>query len=68
MGYVMFILAFVIGYPLFMMAAYLLSKIFFDKIEEVEDTDEKTIKEARVIKENRLRLRMKKQGLMHAYR
>lgn len=61
-------LAFVIGYPLFMMAAYLLSKVFFDKIEEVEDTDEKIIKEARVIKENRLRLRMKKQGLMHAYR
>lgn len=68
MGYVMFMLAFVIGYPLFMMAAYLLSKVFFDKIEEVEDTDEKIIKEARVIKENRLRLRMKKQGLMHAYR
>lgn len=67
MGYVMFILAFVLGYPLFMMAAYLLSKVFFDKIE-VEDTDEKTIKEARVIKENRLRLRMKKQGLIHAYR
>lgn len=64
MGYVMFILAFFIGYPLFMVAAYALAKVFFVRIDD-EVTDEK-IKEARVIKENRLRMRLKKQGLIHA--
>jgi hypothetical protein len=64
MGYVMFIVAFAIGYPLFMIAAYFLAKVFFVKIED-QETDEK-VKEALVIKENRLRMRLKKQGLIHA--
>jgi hypothetical protein len=36
MGYVMFILAFIIGYPLFMVSAYLLAKLIFVKIEDEE--------------------------------
>lgn len=68
MGYIMFILAFVIGYPLFMVAAYALAKVFFVKIDDQEADGrlDERIREARVIKENRLRLRLKKQGLIHA--
>ena len=68
MGYIMFILAFIIGYPLFMVVAYALAKVFFVRIDD-QESDERLaekIREARVIKENRLRLRLKKQGLIHA--
>ena len=61
----MFILAFVIGYPLFMIAAYLLGKMLFVKIEENEET-ERLRMETRMIRENRLRLKLKKQRLLHA--
>lgn len=65
MGYIMFIMAFVIGYPMFMIAAYLLGKLLFVKIEEDEET-EKLRAETRMIRENRLRLKLKKQRLIHA--
>ncbi|HYG18750.1 MAG TPA: hypothetical protein VD816_07470 [Ohtaekwangia sp.] len=66
MGYIMFLVAFVIGYPLFMAAAYFLAKVLFVKIEDSE-TDER-LREARAIKENRLRMRIRKQRLTHAFR
>jgi H+/gluconate symporter-like permease len=65
MGYFMFIVAFIIGYPLFMIAAYLLGKLLFVKIEEDEET-EKLREESRMLRENRLRLKLKKQRLLHA--
>lgn len=65
MGYFMFIIAFVIGYPLFMIAAYVLAKLIFVKIDETEEA-EKQREEARVIRENRLRFKLKKQRLIHA--
>ncbi len=65
MGYIMFIMAFVLGYPLFMAAAYVLAKLIFVKIDETEET-EKQREEARVIRENRLRFKLKKQRLIHA--
>ncbi|RAW01782.1 hypothetical protein DQQ10_09045 [Pseudochryseolinea flava] len=65
MGYIMFIMAFIIGYPLFMIAAYLLGKMLFVKIEEDEET-EKLRTESRMIRENRLRFKLKKQRLLHA--
>ena len=65
MGYFMFIMAFVIGYPLFMVAAYVLAKLIFVKVDETEET-EKRREEARVIRENRLRFKLKKQRLIHA--
>jgi hypothetical protein len=58
-------MAFVIGYPLFMVAAYVLAKLIFVKIDETEET-EKRREEARVIRENRLRFKLKKQRLIHA--
>ena len=51
MGYVMFILAFIIGYPLFMATAYLLAKLIFVKIED--DEMEVVEKKQRVIMLNR---------------
>ena len=65
MGYIMFIMAFVLGYPLFMVAAYVLAKLIFVKIDETEETV-KQREEARVIRENRLRFKLKKQRLIHA--
>jgi hypothetical protein len=65
MGYIMFITAFIIGYPLFMIAAYLLGKLLFVKIEEDEAT-EKLREETRMMRENRLRLKLKKHRLLHA--
>jgi hypothetical protein len=65
MGYIMFILAFVLGYPLFMIAAYVLAKLIFVRIDENEET-EKLREEARLIKETRLRFKMRKQRLAHA--
>jgi hypothetical protein len=65
MGYVMFILAFVIGYPVFMLGAYVLAKVIFVKIEEDEAT-EKLREESRAIRETRLRFKLKKQRLAHA--
>lgn len=65
MGYFMFILAFVIGYPLFMVAAYVLAKVIFVRIDEDEAT-EKLREETRMIRENRLRFKLKKQRLIHA--
>jgi hypothetical protein len=65
MGYIMFTLAFVLGYPLFMIAAYVLAKLIFVRIDEDVET-EKLKEEARVIKENRLRFKLKKQRLIHA--
>ena len=47
----MFILAFVIGYPLFMATAYLLAKLIFVKIED--DEMEVVEKKQRVIMLNR---------------
>lgn len=61
----MFIMAFVIGYPMFMIAAYLLGKLLFVRIEENEES-EKLRAEARMMRENRLRLKLKKQRLIHA--
>ena len=51
MGYVMFILAFIVGYPLFMITAYLLAKVIFVKIEDEEM--EEVEKKQRVIMLNR---------------
>ena len=65
MGYIMFIMAFIVGYPLFMIAAYLIGKMLFVKVEEDEAT-EKLRMETRMMRENRLRLKLKKQRLMHA--
>jgi hypothetical protein len=36
MGYLMFLLALVISYPLFMLTAYALAKVIFVKIEDEE--------------------------------
>lgn len=56
MGYVMFIIAFIVGYPLFMVSAYVLGKLIFVKIEENEESLEKE-KLMEVIKAKRIKTR-----------
>jgi hypothetical protein len=65
MGYIMFILAFIIGYPLFMIAAYVLAKLLFVRIDDDAEV-EKLREQTRAIRETRIRFRMKKQKLIHA--
>lgn len=64
MGYVMFILAFIIGYPLFMVSAYVLGKLIFVKIEENEEEALEKEKLMEVIKAKRIKTRRAR--LVHA--
>ncbi|HEY3401811.1 MAG TPA: hypothetical protein VGK59_00400 [Ohtaekwangia sp.] len=66
MGYVMFILAFIIGYPLFMATAYLLAKFIFVKIED--DEMEVVEKKQRVIMLNRQAHLKNRSRLSHTMR
>jgi len=66
MGYVMFILAFIIGYPLFMVTAYLLAKLIFVKIEDEEL--EEVEKKQRVIMLNRQAHLKNRSRLSHSLR
>lgn len=66
MGYVMFILAFIIGYPLFMVTAYLLAKVIFVKIEDEEM--ETVEKKQRVLSINREAHLKNRSRLSHSLR
>lgn len=66
MGYVMFILAFIIGYPLFMVSAYLLAKLIFVKIEDEEM--ETVEKRQRVLSINREAHLKNRSRLSHSLR
>lgn len=66
MGYVMFILAFIIGYPLFMVSAYLLAKVIFVKIEDEEM--ETVEKRQRVLSINREAHLKNRSRLSHSLR
>ncbi len=57
MGYVMFIIAFIVGYPLFMISAYVLGKLIFVKIDETDQEAQEKEKLMEVIKAKRIKTR-----------